>query len=283
MTKNLYIFLFALIFCCNSNKKNDKKNIEAKVANSLKDVENSSDSLSINLDSVKSEFPKPETITVTDDPVFHKLKTFQAIPLINILEKFTKIKSLDPKQTQIVFECEDGYNPSMSLELALSRKSYLAISDDEAPKGQDWVDAIKGKTVKKIAPFYVIYSDVSSEERQFKWPYNLVKISLVESAKEFAAVYPKDDDTMVKGFGVFQKNCMICHSLNKVGGKMGPELNYPINITEYWKSDEDLKAFIKKPTSYRNDCKMPAITYLTDKELDEMLRYLHYMVKQKIV
>jgi mono/diheme cytochrome c family protein len=219
---------------------------------------------------------------VANDPVFHSAKSYKAIPLLDILEKYTKIKNLDITQTQIVFECEDGYNPSMDLSKVLSRKAFLAVADVDAPKGTDWTTIKKGTQEKIIAPFYVVYTNVTPEERDFKWPYNLVKISLVESAKEFAAVYPKDDDTMVKGYGLFQHNCMTCHALNKVGGKMGPELNYPKNITEYWRSTADIKAFIKNPASFRNDCKMPAINHLIDKELDEIVRYLGYMAKHKL-
>ena len=282
--KFTYFLLFAVFFfsCQTKNEKSNETTDSTATVASGPIVNPPTDSLSVYLPDTKSQFPKAETIKVANDPVFHQAKSYQAIPLIEVLEKFTRIKSLDVKQTQIIFECEDGYNPSMPLELALSRKSYLAIADNDAPKGQDWINAMKGTHEMKVAPFYVIYADVTPSERDFKWPYNLVKISLVETAKEFASVYPTDDDTMVKGFGIFQKNCMICHALNKVGGKMGPELNYPKNITEYWKGDAEIKAFIKNPTSFRNECKMPAVTYLSDKELDEVLRYLHYMVKHKV-
>ena len=282
MKLNYFLFIAIFFFSCKtkSEKGNEIKDSTGVASGPI--VAPPADSLSVYLPDTKSQFPKAETIKVANDPVFHQAKSYQAIPLIEVLEKFTKIKNLNIKQTQIVFECEDGYNPSMPLELALSRKSYLAIADNDAPKGQDWIDAVKGTQVMKVAPFYVIYANVTPAEHDFKWPYNLVKISLVETAKEFASVYPTDDDTMVKGFGIFQKNCMICHALNKVGGKMGPELNYPKNITEYWKSDAEIKAFIKNPTSFRNECKMPAVTYLNDKELDEVLRYLHYMVKHKV-
>lgn len=273
---NVFIFLILIIGC------QTKKTERTATAIATPAEKPSNDSLSIYLPDLKAQFPKAEAITVSEDPVFHQSKSYQAISLKTILEKFTRMKHLDIKQTQIVFECEDGYNPSMSLEMALSRKSYLAISDNDAPKGQDWVNAVKEGREMKIAPFYVVYTDVKPSEHDFKWPYNLVKISLVETAKEFAAIYPKDDDTVVKGFGLFQKNCMTCHSLNKVGGKMGPELNYPKNVTEYWRGDDDIKAFVKNPSSFRNDCKMPAVTHLSDKELDQILQYLHYMVKHKV-
>ena len=241
------------------------------------------DSLSLDLLTLKAQgkLTDVQTVRVADDPVFHSAKTYRGIPLLRVLERYTSLKNLDVAQTQIVFECEDGYNPSMPLSIVLGRHSYLAVSDADAPNGKEWVDAVKNGKTKKIAPFYVVYSDVKADERNYKWPYNLVKISLVQTAKIYATVYPHNDDTMVKGFGLFYKNCGICHALNGVGGKMGPELNYPKSITEYWRDVADIKAFVKAPTSFRHDCKMPAVTYLSDRELDEIVRYLTFMATHK--
>ncbi len=267
------------IGCQNTNKKSDTSIDSTVVQQATMAQEN--DSLSVSLLDIKDSLSSTENIVVADDPVFHQSKSYKAISLKTVLEKFTKLKSLNIEQTHIVFECEDGYNPSMPLEMVLNKKSYIAVADLAAPKGEEWTNPIKNGREMKIAPFYVVYTDVSATERDYKWPYNLVKISLVETAKEFAAVYPKDDDTVVKGYGLFQHNCMTCHALNKVGGKMGPELNYPKNVTEYWRSTDDIKSFVKNPASYRNDCKMPAITYLKDSDLEEIVRYLAYMTKHK--
>jgi mono/diheme cytochrome c family protein len=286
LVTRLLIAISLFLASCNQSKKTDSQQVTDSTIADLDSsiVAQPTDSLSIDLLTLKDkrQIANTQVIKVDNDPVFHSAKSYKAIPLIDVLEKYTKIKSLNIKQTQIVFECEDGYNPSMDLSKVLSRKAFLAVADIDAPKGTDWTTIKKGSQEKNIAPFYVVYTNVTPEERDFKWPYNLVKISLVESAKEFAAVYPKDDDTMVKGYGLFQHNCMTCHALNKVGGTMGPELNYPKSVTEYWHSTDDIKVFIKNPTSFRNDCKMPAISYLTDKEIDEIIRYLQYMAKHKL-
>jgi mono/diheme cytochrome c family protein len=281
----LFCFFVFLFSGCSQSQKTNSQQADTAIAEADSSMGTPpTDSLSIDFVALQDEgqLTYSQVIKVANDPVFHSAKSYKAIPLLDILEKYTKIKTLNIKQTQIVFECEDGYNPSMDLSKVLSRKAFLAVADVDAPKGTDWTTIKKGSQEKVIAPFYVVYTNVTPEERDFKWPYNLVKISLVESDKEFAAVYPKGDDTMVKGYGLFQHNCMTCHALNKVGGKMGPELNYPKNITEYWNSTADIKAFIKNPTSFRNDCKMPAVSHLTDKELDEIVRYLGYMAKHKL-
>jgi mono/diheme cytochrome c family protein len=272
-----------LFFGCqsSSNQQNTQTADTTAVASTAAVVSNDSLSLYFAELQTQGKLGTPQPIEVPNDPVFHAAKSYEGVLMKDILEKYTKIKTLDPAQTQIVFECEDGYNPSMSLALFLSKTAYLAVKDKAAPAGQDWINPTKDGREMKIAPFYVVYTDVPASATEFKWPYNLVKISLVETQKEFAAVYPKDDDTVVKGFGLFQQNCMTCHALNKVGGVMGPELNYPKNVTEYWQIDH-LKPFIKNPSSYRHNCKMPAVTNLNDKALDEIIRYLQYMAKHKI-
>jgi len=61
---------------------------------------------------------------------------------------------------------------------------------------------------------------------------------------------------------------------------MGPELNYPKSVTEYWKTD-DLKAFIQSPASYRNDVKMPNLG-IKPEEATEIVKYLSYMSEHKL-
>jgi mono/diheme cytochrome c family protein len=288
MKNELPVFLLVislLVGCHSSSQKTaeNKPDSTAAIAQTTAETP-ANDSLTIYLPDLKAKglLNKTQTILVADDPVFHKAKTFQAVSLKTLLETHTKLKTLQADKLQIVFECEDGYNPSMPLSLVLGRDAYLATHDADAPTGQDWVTVIKNGQTKTVAPFYVIYGNVTSKEHDYKWPYNLVKISLVETDKELAAIYPHTDDTMVQGFGLFQKNCNICHALNGVGGMMGPELNYPKSVTEYWRSTDEIKAFVRQPTTYRNGCKMPAVTYLTDKELTEIMRYLTYMAGHKV-
>jgi cytochrome c2 len=79
------------------------------------------------------------------------------------------------------------------------------------------------------------------------------------------------------GYDLFKNRCQTCHAINKIGGKMGPELNYPKSVTTYWKT-EDLKAFIQNPASYRNEVKMPNLG-IKPQEATEIVKYLTYMSK----
>ncbi|MFN8353264.1 MAG: cytochrome c [Spirosomataceae bacterium] len=240
------------------------------------------DSLAIDLVAwqEKGFFQQAQTITVEHDPVYHQTKHFEGIALKTVLERMPGFNKLDMKNTQLVFECEDGYNPSMALEKVLAKQSFLAIKDLDAPKGSNWIDIVKGPEVKKIAPFYVVYTDVPENDYTYKWPYNLVRMRLAPVSDETKVLFPIDDDTMVKGYDLFRIHCKTCHSLNGVGGKMGPELNFPKSVTEYWKVPE-IKQFVKNPASYRNEVRMPAQSHLSEVEINEIVRYLEYMAKHK--
>ena len=273
-----YLLLTTFLLSACSEKKAKTATEDRTSSAQIAVASPANDSLTINLTDLKAKglIPKTEKIIIADDPVYHSPKTYNCVPLKDFLEKFSKVKTLDPNKTQLVFECEDGYNPSMSLAKVFSRKAFLAVSDVDAPKGQDWITIVKDGHEKSAAPFYVVYQDVTSKEHEFKWPYNLVRMRLVPVSEEEKAIFPHGDETMVKGYDLFRINCLLCHAINKVGGKMGPELNYPKSITEYWHV-EDIKAFIKNPKAYRNDCKMPAVSYLKDQEIDEIVKYLQYM------
>ena len=270
-----------ILVSCDSPKKTTNTNPPAD--NTQVAVAMPNDSLLVDLTALKDSgaFKQTEAIRVAADPVFMAAKNFKAVPLRAFLEQYTSVKNMDVAQTQLIFECEDGYNPSMPLEKIYSRKAYLAVADSDAPKGQDWVNAQKDGHEKVIAPFYVVYTDVAPKEYSFKWPYNLVRMKLVSASEETKAIFPHDDDTMVEGYGLFRVNCSTCHALNAVGGVMGPELNYPKNVTEYWKNNAELKAFIKNPTSYRHGCTMPAQSQLSDAAIDQILKYLTYMKAHK--
>ena len=234
------------------------------------------DTLDIDLVDLKAKglLKNTQVVSINADPVYHKTKKFNALPLKEVLERFSSMKNLNAADTKVVFECEDGYKPEMPLEKLLSAKAFLAISDVDAPKGREWEQILKDGHEMKAAPFYVVYEGVSPKDGDYKWPYNLVKIHFAPLHENDAALKPKDESAMV-GYNLFKKNCQTCHAINKIGGKMGPELNFPKSVTEYWKTD-DLKAFIQNPPSYRNDVKMPTLG-IKPAEATEIVKYLEYM------
>lgn len=77
------------------------------------------------------------------------------------------------------------------------------------------------------------------------------------------------------------QNCPSCHSVNLVGGDLGPEPNVPRNVTEYW-SAAHLAAFVKAPETYRARSKMPGFGHLADAECAAILTWIATMRGRKI-
>lgn len=272
-----FALLSALYISCDSSQKNSKKDSLQVAKLAIEEVP-ASDSLTIDLLDLKGRglLKNTQIISIKLDPVYHKKKRFNAVLLKDILKKYSSMNRMNAADLKVVFECEDGYKPEMPLEKLLSAKAFLAVSDADAPKGHDWEQVFKDGHEMKAEPFYVIYEDVSPDDLIYKWPYNLVKIHLAPLHENDAALKPKDEAALA-GYEIFKNRCQTCHAINKIGGKMGPELNYPKSVTEYWKVD-DLKAFIQNPTDYRNEVKMPNLG-IKPEEATEIVKYLSYMSK----
>lgn len=228
----------------------------------------------------KNKLGKDTIVTVVNDPVYHKTKKYQAVSASLLVKNEIDLSKIDIKNTKIVFECIDGYKPEMPLELFLSAKPFLALKDVEAQKGSNWEKIIKNGNEMDAEPFYLVYTSVPTDNQEYKWPYNLIKIHLEPKNKDLEALQPKDDDAAKKGFALFQKHCITCHAINGIGGEMGPELNYPKSVTEYWK-EKELVDYIVNPASFRNKVKMPTLG-ITKQESQEIVDYLKYMSEKEI-
>jgi cytochrome c1 len=66
-----------------------------------------------------------------------------------------------------------------------------------------------------------------------------------------------------------------------VGGKVGVDLNYPVNVTEYWRKSY-IKKLIREPQSIRANAKMPAFPQLSETEIDLLVVYLAEMSGRKV-
>ena len=275
----IIVSLSVFYISCNTHKSTHTDSL--RVAKLEKTETSENDTLDIDLVDLKAKglLKNTQVVTIDADPVYNKPKKFNALPLKDLLERFSSVKSLNAIETKVVFECEDGYKPEMPLEKLLSAKAFLAVSDVNAPKGGEWEQILKDGHEMKAEPFYVVYKGVSPKDVNYKWPYNLVKIHFAPLHENDAALKPKDESVMT-GYNLFKKNCQTCHAINKIGGKMGPELNYPKSVAEYWKTD-DLKAFIQNPASYRDDVKMPKLG-IKPVEATEIVKYLEYMSKNKL-
>lgn len=271
------ILLFSvLLLACQHGETNETQAIEEAIE---EESDEAAPLLEINLAHAQEEegvLFKSELVTVAYDPVFKRAKKYEAIPLKPYLEKLIVTQKLDTANTEIIFLCKDGYNPSLSLRKVMGDEPYLVIKDLEAAEGKNWMDTLQGKW----PPYYLVWPNHSKETKGYTWPYGLKFLQFKASDAAYKGAIPNDKKQLA-GFKLYKAKCMKCHSVNKVGGVMGPEFNIPKNITEYWQT-KDIKAFVKNPYAYRYNSKMPPVENIQDNEIDLILDYLAYMKGHKI-
>lgn len=222
---------------------------------------------------------KDTVVIIAKDPVYHKQKKYKVVNASILIKNEIDLTKIDPKNTKIVFECIDGYKPEMPLELFLNANPYLAFKDVDAPKGSNWEAIIKNGNEMNAEPFYIVYTSVLEKDTRYKWPYNLVKIYLEPLNKSTIELYPLKNRKLESGYTLFKTQCLTCHAINEIGGTMGPELNYPKSVTEYWKENE-LVDYIVNPASFRNKVKMPTLG-ISKQQSQEIVDYLKYMSENK--
>ena len=263
------LFILGLLSC--SQKKEQKPKNTTTVSNNmvldLRDLQ------------VKNKLGKDTVVIIANDPVYLKTKKYRAVNALKLLESQIDFSTIDLKKTKIVFECKDGYQPEMPLELFLNAKSYLAFKDVDAMKGVQWEKIVKDGNIMDAAPFYLVYTSISKKDTRYKWPYNLIKIHLKPLNDSKKSLFPVDNKKVAVGYHLFQNHCISCHALNGFGGTMGPELNYPKSVTQYW-IEKQLVEYIVNPAAFRHKVKMPP-TNLTKKQSQEIVDYLKYMANHK--
>lgn len=215
-----------------------------------------------------------------DDPVYKRKIEFDGFLLTDVfnLAGFTAAESAD----EIVFTASDGYAPNMAFEQLKKHEGYLVYGEHGKNGKFELVD--QGKAKISPAPFYVVWKEGAGLGHEIPWPYQLVKIEAVRFAEKFPKVFPKDvkaDSIERKGFAIFKSQCMRCHSINLEGGDVGPELNVPKSVTEYWRTDV-LHDFIKDAPSFRAKSKMPSFSKdLNDEQVEQLIGYFRYMARHK--
>jgi mono/diheme cytochrome c family protein len=222
--------------------------------------------------------PDLRTISVPADVAFHRPMHYRAVPLAALLGGLGADDNLQ-------FVASDGFAAEIPAALLLNKQgseAWLAIEDPAQP----W-PALPGHG--HAGPFYVVWTQPGAAHvNPEQWPYQLASIHRSTSvAERFPALLPDPsaDGTVQRGFAVFQRTCLACHTLNGQGGaKLGPDLNIPHNPTEYLRADL-LRAFIRDPQSLRRwpQAKMQGFDTqaLSDADLDAVLAYLRHMARRK--
>jgi mono/diheme cytochrome c family protein len=215
------------------------------------------------------------------DPVYNSDKSFDGVSLLQLLKAagYTAGQEAD----EVVLTASDGYAPSMPLEFLLDDQAVLVFAES-GKKDFEFASVAQGKAMVSPAPFYLVWKQGKAVEKTRPWPYQLVKLELVSFQQRYPKLYPTNaaqNSAAYQGFLLFKQSCISCHSINLQGGELGPELNAPKNVTEYWTEDH-LKAFIPNASGYRYKSKMPDFPQLSRQDIDHLVAYLTYMKDYKI-
>ncbi|MGY5796477.1 c-type cytochrome [Rheinheimera faecalis] len=215
------------------------------------------------------------------DPVYNSDKSFEGVSLLQLL----KAAGYKPGQAadEVVLTASDGYAPSMPLEFLLDDQAVLVFAET-GKKDFDFAPVAQGKAMVSPAPFYLVWKQGKAVEKTRPWPYQLVKLELVSFQQRYPKLYPTNapqNSAAYQGFLLFKQSCISCHSINLQGGELGPELNAPKNVTEYWTEDH-LKAFIPNASGYRYKSKMPTFPQFSAEDIDHLVAYLKHMKGYKI-
>lgn len=228
----------------------------------------------------------PESVRVFD-PNQGKEVEFQALPLKAILNKV--YGELWKKSEELLFTCRDGYQPSLPLQRFQDFDSLLAF-ELKGSKAFTIHNVTESNRKTNLAPYYLIWNNLKSPDLQTGdgafWPYQLVGIDLIQFVDHFPKLAPPESssENVRSGFLHFRKYCLQCHALNGDGGHTGPELNYPVNVTEYY-NEALLKKWIADPSSIRWKTPMPALKKNMkdqDQVIEQIVAYLKAMKSKKI-
>ena len=228
------------------------------------------------LDKIKNEM-KSYSIQL-NDPNYEKVKKFRAFKLHDVLNLAYGNKWKDESYTDISFKALDGYEAVSKMALLKNDGGYIAFEDMES---ENWEPV--GRNQANPGPYYLVWiKKDQTPQHGYPWPWQLKEVNLIAFKDQFQKVYPegvKEESPEFAGFKIFRERCLRCHSIDRQGGKVGPDLGAPMNILEY-RSQEMVKEFIRNPSKYRYT-HMPDHKDLSDNDLDNIISYFLYLGREK--
>jgi mono/diheme cytochrome c family protein len=223
-----------------------------------------------------------ESRTTVNDPHEHARVEMRAVPLTRVLDH--ALGTSWRTAVEVVATCADGFEAVLPVALILEREPFVAIGRTDSA---DFAVQDGPSRRTPVGPFYIVWREDSKEPPpEPQWPYQVQSIEVTDYEARFAPTLPPaDSDSLVtRGFERFRTVCLPCHSVNGSGGSVGPELNYPVNVTEYF-AEPVLRKWIADPTSVRHGAKMPRPLPSGEESgpaIDELVAYLKAMAKRKI-
>lgn len=245
----------------------------------------------------------------SQDSLFAEPRRYEGLNLEALLSL-----SPDPGEiVMLKFHCRDGFVSEVSLEslkkgqfllayrdLAIAPRTFLPASEnsylqEEPDRLDQQAQAATGEEKEKLerkrdhlatlrkdlnalgdqGPFFPIFI---SETEKWNPPFCVNQITFASAPTDRTAALPQglpEDHPAQRGAVAFEKRCAVCHSVNGVGGEVGPELNQPQSVTSYW-TEEALRQLLHDPKQVRHNSKMPALR-LKEPVINDILAYLRWM------
>lgn len=221
----------------------------------------------------------PATVSVFD-PNYRQQKQYRGFPLASVLQ-VAGAAALQ-MDDELVLTALDGYSPVLTVAAIQQQQPWLVFAEQTASGQLTSLSAMiqQGKPLDP-GPFYLVWPDDATGA--LPWPYQLVKVELSRFADRFGRVMPQTPVSaeVSHGFALFKQHCLRCHAMNQQGGQVGPELNIPKNVTEYWQASQ-LPLFIRQVSAFRLNSKMPDFDHLlTTQDSAALVAYLQQMRQQK--
>lgn len=220
------------------------------------------------------------------DPHGSENRSYVGFP-INAL--FTEVYGEGWKNSEdILITCYDGYQPSIPSARFKEYPAYLVYGRADK-KEFTLINKLQNNELVQLGPFYLVWDNLKYPELKAEggegWPYQVTTIDLISFSDRFPNMAPpKNSSEAVKsGFMAFRRHCMTCHTINGEGGGKSVELNYPVNVTEYF-GESWLTRWIDKPTTIKHNTTMPALNPdLKDREttIRNIIAYLKAMKDNK--
>ncbi|GMU55757.1 MAG: hypothetical protein AMXMBFR33_49030 [Candidatus Xenobia bacterium] len=187
---------------------------------------------------------------------------------------------------ELLITCLDGYQPTVPGPYVQAHRGYLAFASAD---GLPFRLNTETRGVQECGPFYLIWDNQSDptmhKDESHYWPYQVHVLDLIRFDEKFERVIPPEGASPAarRGFADFRRFCIMCHAINGQGG-IKAELNYPVNVTEYWEPGF-LAQWIKNPQSIRHKAEMKGLAESLperDRVVSDLIEYLKAMKVRKI-
>lgn len=219
------------------------------------------------------------------DPLLRKVKVYAAFPIQQVLDAGFGKEWRNSAYSDLELESNTHRDKIQTKTYLLKDEGgYLAFQDMDSLKGWEMIKSIDGTgTQINPGPFYLFWTGVDrTVPDEYPWFFSLTKLKLLKFEEQYPLIVPagvSPDSDVFRGYTIFRGQCFKCHSINRQGGKVGPDLNAPQSVTAY-RPAKMIKDYIRNPSQFRYG-NMPEFSHLTDRELEDLLAFFRFKDKNR--